>query len=299
MAKILIIDDEVQIGKGLEKFLNRQGFQVIVALDGETGLAAALQKPDLIICDLNMPSLNGQGVLSALRQDKRMEDIPFIFYSGSGDSALIRQSINLGSDDFISKPAPPVVILEAINARLLRHQRQQHRHEAEVKKAVQIFSGIVDDLGDAEAAIHWLSAAAATGSEAPLPPREPMPTAATPAPARPAAPDSFLATKDNRRFFVKLSEVKVLLADGEYSKAFWGRDQSMIFRKPLKQWERELPPQQFIRIHRKAIINLAYLDYVVAPPGGTPLVHLRDYSAALEVSQRKVPVLNRSLNSPR
>lgn len=301
MPKILIIDDDAQIRVCLEKTLRREGFEVTTAADGQTGLTAALENPDLIICDLSMPGMNGHGVLSALRQDGRMEDVPFIFFSGSTDDGQIRQSMNLGSDDFIPKPAEMSVILDAVNSRLRRHERQKQRQAEELKKAVQIFSGIVDDLGTSEAAIHWLAEAASTSHAGAMPhpaphPESPLASSATP-PAEPARPASFLAIKDNRHFFVKLSEVKVLLAEGEYSRAFWGKDQTMMFRKPLKQWEQELPAQQFVRVHRKAIINLSFLDYVDQTPAGQPQVHLKEFNAAIEVSQRKVSTLNRSIKS--
>src|SRR5271165_313659 len=105
MAKILIIDDDVEIREALGKFLRRQGHEVITAHDGQAGLTAALDGPDLIVCDLAMPVLNGHGVLEALRRDKRMEDIPLVFLSGSSNREMIRQSMNLGGDDFIPKPA--------------------------------------------------------------------------------------------------------------------------------------------------------------------------------------------------
>jgi CheY-like chemotaxis protein len=297
MPKILIIDDDIAICQVLGKFLRRQGHEVITAADGKLGLAAAVQKPDLIICDLAMPALNGHGVLAALRQDKRLEQVPFIFLSGSTSREQVRESMNLGGDDFIPKPASMAEILDTVNSRLQRHQRVQQRQEDDLKKAVEFFSGIVNDLGNPEAAIHWLAEAAA--AERPgKNPDSPHPLESVPKPpATVETATSFLARKDNRQYFVKLSEVKLLLADGEYSKAFWGKDQSMMFRKPLKQWEKELPENLFIRIHRKAIINLSFLDFVGKTPAGTPQVHLKDYPGAIEVSQRKVPALNRSLKA--
>lgn len=287
MAKILIIDDDAGICRLLGSYLQLNGHEVITATDGQTGLAAALEKPDLIICDFVMPGLNGQDVLVSLRQDKRLEAIPFIFLSGEATRPQIRESMNLGGDDFITKPAELPEILEAVNSRLVRHQRQRQRQEEELKRAVQIFSGIVDDLGSQDAALHWLAEAASNATGAVPPPAEEKMNAVA---------SSFLAVKDNRKFFVKLSEVKALLADGEYSRAFWGKDQSMMFRKPLKQWEAELPKEQFVRIHRKSIINVSFLDFVSkASPFGSPQVHLKDFKETLEVSQRKVGELNRIL----
>lgn len=301
MAKILIIDDDVAFCEVLGKFLRRQGHEIITATDGQKGLTAALERPDLIICDLAMPALSGHGVLAALRQDKRMEDIPFVFISGSATREEVRKGMNMGGDDFLTKPAELSEILDTVNSRLLRRERQQERQKAEVKKAVQIFSGIVDDLGSSEAAIHWLAEAAASdkadGLPTPAHAQPPAQPGTAPVSPAPETPSSFLATKDNKRYFVKLSEVKVLLADGEYSKTFWGKDQNMMFRKPLKQWEKELPPQQFLRVHRKAIINLSFLDFIDKGPNGMPQVHLKEFNTAIEVSQRKVSTLNRTLKS--
>lgn len=295
MAKILIIDDDPEILAALGKFLRRQGHEVISAPDGQAGLSAAREKPNLIICDITMPGLNGHGVIEALRRDKGMADVPFIFLSGSTSRETVRQSMNLGGDDFIPKPAELPEILEAVNSRLSRQQRQQQRQHEEVKKAVQIFAGIVNDLGNADAAIEWLAEAAA--AERPVRSGE---TTAAKNESRGAvrtATDAILVTRNNRRYFVKLSEVKALLADGEYSRAYWGTNQNMMFRKALKQWEQELPTPQFIRIHRKAIINLAHLDFVGKTVASMPEVHLRDFAPVIEVSQRKTPALNRALRA--
>ena len=108
-------------------------------------------------------------------------------------------------------------------------------------------------------------------------------------------PDPSWRQKKNRQYFVKLSEIKALIADGEYSRAYWGKNQSMMFRKPLKQWEKELPASHFLRVHRKAIINLAFLEFVDKTPEGKPLVHLNDFNQVIEVSERKTSSLNKKL----
>lgn len=301
MAKILIIDDDLSIRDLLSRALRRQGHEVATAADGATGLTAALKQPDLIICDFDMPGLNGHGVLAALRQSRGLESVPFIFFSGRANRQQVRQSMNMGGDDFIAKPAELSEILDTVNARLLLRQHQQQRQADELKKAVQIFSGITNDLGSSTAAIQWL-ADAALADKAPdkhslnQSRKDGGESSRLPATTG-LAPDSFLAVKDNRRYFVKLSEIKILMADGEYSKAFWGDGQNMMFRKPLKQWEIELPAPQFIRIHRKAIINLAHLDSVVRTASGKFEVHIKDFKATVEVSERKVPLLNQSLKA--
>lgn len=296
MAKILIIDDDEGFCEAMGIFLRIHGHDVITAMDGRAGLEAARQHPDLIICDLAMPALGGQDVLMTLRQDPKMEEVPFLFVSGGATREDMRESMNLGGDDFIMKPASPTEILAAVNSRLQRRQRQQQRHAQQVEKAVQLFAGIVDDLGSPAAAMHWLAEAAA-GEKQPVgtPARE-IPKPDAPKPDGDKA-DALLVTKDNRQFFVKLSEIKALTAEGEYSRAFWGRDQNLMFRKTLKQWQAELPPKQFLRIHRKAIINLSFLEFIKKTPNGRPEVHLKDFPIPLEVSHRQVPSLNRTLKT--
>jgi len=290
MAKILIIDDDEALCKALSKFLQLQGHEIAVARNGKMGLAAAQARPDLIICDLSMPVMGGHDVLSALRADKSLEETPFIFLSGFVERETIRQSMNLGGDDFIPKPAELSEILMAVNTRLERHRRQRQKQIEVAEKAVQIFSGIVDDLKDSTAAIHWLAEIASTGGKVPL-------TNAAMANVGKEDSGSFLASKNNRQYFVKLSEITALIADGEYSKAFWGKNQSMMFRKPLKQWETDLPAKQFVRVHRQAIVNLAFLDFVERDASGKLQIHLHEFNEVIPVSQRQAAPFNRCLKA--
>ena len=69
----------------------------------------------------------------------------------------------------------------------------------------------------------------------------------------------------------------------------------MMFRKPLKQWQAELPERQFVRVHRKAIVNLSFLDFVDKDATGRLQVHLREFQEVIPVSQRETAAFNRSL----
>lgn len=286
MARILIIDDDKDICTLLRRVLESQGHHVTAALNGQQGLIAARERPELIICDVTMPIMGGHAVLSALRANKITAEIPFIFLSGTDDRETIRKSMNLGGDDFISKPAPPDDIIQTVDARLKRRHQQQQRQEEAVKKAIKLFSGIVDDLGTPKAAIHWLADQASVTEE--LPTKKAIQT-------NPAG--CFLASNQNRKYFVKLSEIKALIANGEYTKAFWGKDQSMMFRKPLKQWKAELKPQQFVRVHRHAIINLAFIAFIEKQNTGQLQVHIQDFKEIILVSQREKAAFNRSLTA--
>jgi DNA-binding response OmpR family regulator len=315
MAKILIIDDDAQLGRVVSEGLRREGHAVTTAPDGKAGLtAAAALIPDLILCDLDMPGLNGHEVISALRKDNRLGEIPVIFLSACVDRDQVRHSMNLGGDDFITKPAPWPEILAAVNARLGRRQKQLQQRDRQVEEAAKIFVGIIHDLKKGGTEVRWLadtamdtvdqqnqiiqrvheSLNANRPAAAVSPPvlRSSPTVEGGPAPSRPA---SVLISNNRRQQLLKLSEVKALIADGEYSNIYWGKDQHLMFRKPLKQWAVELPPEQFVRVHRQAIVNLGHLDFVAKDSGGRLQIHLKEFKQVIPISQRAAPKLNRCL----
>jgi two-component system, sensor histidine kinase and response regulator len=148
-GKILIIDDEVHFQHVIAKFLAKKGFEAVVASDGKTGLAlAATAGPDLVVCDLNMPGMDGYEVLAAMRRDPALVDIPLIFMTAQSDPCQVRQGMNLGADDYLTKPANLDDLLSAINVRLNRRQEQRQRQEKQLERAMQLFAGIVHDLRD-------------------------------------------------------------------------------------------------------------------------------------------------------
>ena len=142
MAKILIIDDDLQICSMLCDGLRREGCEVATVPNGDQGLiAAAKLTPDLILCDLEMPGLDGQGVVSAVCQDSRRGGKAGDFLSACSEHDQIRRSMNLGGDDYITKPAPWPEILAAVNARLGRRQKQLQHLDRQVEEARKFLSG--------------------------------------------------------------------------------------------------------------------------------------------------------------
>lgn len=124
MTKILLIEDEPQTRENLALILRMEGFEAVTARNGRIGLeAAAREKPDLILCDVSMPELDGFGVLSALRAAPETAGIPLIFLTARGERQDQRSGMNLGADDYIIKPVEPEDLLAAIQARLCRQQQ--------------------------------------------------------------------------------------------------------------------------------------------------------------------------------
>jgi len=128
MKKILIIEDEPEMRRNLLTILKLEKFQPVGAENGRAGLDAIKRdKPDLILCDVMMPELDGHGVLEALRKDEATASIPFIFLTAKGEKEDLRNGMKLGADDYLTKPVARLDLLEAINARLLRAEQQAQR----------------------------------------------------------------------------------------------------------------------------------------------------------------------------
>lgn len=127
---ILIIEDEDDIRQTLQDLLELNGHTVLAAADGRAGLALAERQPELILCDINMPGMDGYGVLAALREHPRCRDIPFIFLTALADRAALRRGMTLGADDYITKPFTEREILDAIAARVQRQRPLRERLEA-------------------------------------------------------------------------------------------------------------------------------------------------------------------------
>ena len=128
MKKILVIEDEPEMRRNLLTILKLEKFQTAGAANGRDGLdAVKREKPDLILCDVMMPELDGNGVLDALRKSDETASIPFIFLTAKGEKEDLRNGMNLGADDYLTKPVARLDLLEAINARLRRSEQQAQR----------------------------------------------------------------------------------------------------------------------------------------------------------------------------
>ncbi len=132
---VLVIEDEDMLRENLVSLLTHEGFLAVGAADGIAGLAQAkCLMPQLILCDVMMPVLDGYGVLQALRQDPQMAMIPFIFLTGQVEHYQIRQGMNLGADDYLAKPLVKAELIQAIHSRL---KKQQIAQSAQVQQSLQ------------------------------------------------------------------------------------------------------------------------------------------------------------------
>lgn len=119
MKKILVIEDEVFIRENLLELLEIEGFEAIGAEDGFRGVQLAKQcQPDLILCDVMMPEIDGYGVFDALREDSTTAMIPFLFVTASADRNNLQKIRAMGMDDYILKPFNVDKFLTTVTSRL-------------------------------------------------------------------------------------------------------------------------------------------------------------------------------------
>ncbi|HBL14592.1 MAG TPA: GGDEF domain-containing response regulator [Cyanobacteria bacterium UBA11162] len=136
MKTILVIEDEELVRENILEFLDAEGLEGIGAENGRIGInLAKTMMPDLILCDVMMPELDGYGVLMALRQDPSMAAIPFIFLTAKAAKADFRQGMELGADDYLSKPFTRAELLGAIKSRFKKQAAVQESYNAELQHA--------------------------------------------------------------------------------------------------------------------------------------------------------------------
>ena len=122
MKTVLVIEDEAPLRANLVRILSAEGFRVVTAADGDEGVAKVLEaRPDLVICDILMPKLDGYGVLAALRARPETAAIPFIFLTASADKDDLARGLQSGANEYVTKPFRIADLLAAVR-RLLPAQ---------------------------------------------------------------------------------------------------------------------------------------------------------------------------------
>lgn len=144
MKKILFIEDDTVVRENTAELLELSDYNVVTAANGRSGVEMAKKElPDLIICDIMMPEMDGYGVLQTLAQDPSTQYIPFIFLSAKTEHKDIRKGMDLGADDYLTKPYEEEELINAIESRLakvaiLQNLRENKKPAAVTEDAQQI-----------------------------------------------------------------------------------------------------------------------------------------------------------------
>lgn len=119
MTKILVIEDESDIRDAVKDWLHFEGYEVIGAENGKQGLELIYSEhPDLVLCDISMPIMDGHEVLIELRSNPSYAQIPFVFLTAAADRESVQTGMNLGADDYLTKPFSHTDIVDAVKTRL-------------------------------------------------------------------------------------------------------------------------------------------------------------------------------------
>jgi DNA-binding response OmpR family regulator len=161
MIKILIIEDNQDVRENTAEILELANYEVYTAEDGEKGVAMAkLIQPDIIICDIMMPELNGYDVLLHLNKDKKTAGIPFIFLTAKTERTDVRKGMNLGADDYLTKPFEESELLDAVASRIKKYSFLKKEFSKDIEGVNQFFNEVsknasMESLSENRSVVHF------------------------------------------------------------------------------------------------------------------------------------------------
>lgn len=154
MKSVLVIDDNNDIRENTAEILELSGYRTLTAENGKKGVDIAIkEKPDVIVCDIMMPELDGYGVLHLLRKNPDTQYIPFIFLTAKTERSDLRKGMEMGADDYITKPFEDIELLNAVEIRLKKAEILQQKYATGATGLTQFIrdikdSGLIKQLAD-------------------------------------------------------------------------------------------------------------------------------------------------------
>jgi DNA-binding LytR/AlgR family response regulator len=223
MRKILVIDDDKCIIESIKRLLKIIGYEVKGAEDGTKGIKIAKEfVPDLIICDISMPMMDGYSVFNELSKDPKTSVIPFIFLTAKAEISDLKIGMQLGADDYICKPYSSNELIHSIELRFRKKDKIIDYFESKNRPEPKIKKGKDKNSLYRESQI-------------------------------------LLMVGDHPQNF-KIGDIVYIKSLEKYSTVFTIDGKKEIIKKMMKEWEEALPENLFIRIHRSTIINLDYVS---------------------------------------
>jgi CRP/FNR family cyclic AMP-dependent transcriptional regulator len=148
MKTILVIEDNQEVRENIAEILELSNYKVLTAPEGKTGVTIALREnPDLIVCDIMMPVLDGYGVLHLLNKHKETYGMPFIFLTAKSEKADFRKGMEMGADDYLTKPFDGIELLNAIDIRLKKSESLK-QHIGKTSENVNDFIHLAKQTGN-------------------------------------------------------------------------------------------------------------------------------------------------------
>ncbi len=142
-STILVIDDNRDIRENTAEILEMAGYATLVAENGKKGVELATsERPSIIVCDIMMPELDGYGVLHLLRKNPETEHIPFIFLTAKTERTDLRKGMEMGADDYITKPFEDIELLNAVETRIKKSAIASQHYDKSLTGLNQFFSDV-------------------------------------------------------------------------------------------------------------------------------------------------------------
>lgn len=241
MSKILIIEDDRNLLENITAFLHEEGFETKADTDGKDALYLIRSwEPDLIICDINLPSKGGYDIRKEIITDSKLKQIPFIYLTAKVEVEDFRKGMRLGADDYIFKPFDLEDLLTSIKIRLEKAQQQKVKIDTEEVDSVQFYS----------------------------------------------ADDKILIKSGNRVHSCFIKNLKFITSQNPYILLKFSGGESTLLRQTINDWEKKLPKQKFIRIHRSTIINTDFIEKISKTDNSAFIVSIKDETENFTISKR-------------
>ena len=248
MKKILLIEDNRELADNFTLLLKDKGFDVVCSYTGSNGLELFLEsKPDLILCDIMLPDISGYKFLGELKKLNNVELPIFIFITAKTQRQDFRKGMELGADDYITKPFTFEELIKSINAQFSKRKNVFSKADANTREA---------DLkkGSKETILNYNDYI-------------------------------FFDDKKNPGFY-PVNSIIIVKSMKDYTRISLSDDKKFILRKPMKYWETRLPSEKFLRVHKQTIVNIDYIESVEAISSNRYNLKIRSLAEEVEVSQR-------------
>lgn len=244
--KIVVIEDNREIAQNISLLLKDRGYDVYTYFAGADGLKTIIeQEPSIILCDIMLPDISGYKIFSETKKLIKHEPPIFIFITAKTQREDLRKGMELGADDYLTKPFTFNELMNSVNTQIKKREKITGLIENDVS--------IVDKRNNGEALSY--------------------------------DDHIFIDDKKNPGFYL-VSDIVSIKSMKDYTRLSLEGDRKFVLRKPLSYWEKRLPPQKFLRIHRQTIVNLSYIEKVEHISSNRYRLILKANNETYEVSQR-------------
>lgn len=251
---IVVIEDDKSVRENITELLELEGYHVIpLAGEGNVVSQIDVQKTNLIICDILLPQNNGFDILSKLKAGPA-NGIPFIFLTAKIERESMRHGMELGADDYITKPFTRKELISAVKIQLEKHKVLREKISLEENLIKKLKDKVVDEADHSVEPLNYNASIFIDRAQSPT--------------------------------LLKISEIVMIKSQRDYSDIIASGDRTFTIKKSMKNWETILPKEKFLRIHRSTIINTDYVLQFEKWFNYTYKVTMKEIKEAVFVSQR-------------